>query len=35
MQLKANTVYYPVQPILGNAGNPEAIDQTGDNWNFL
>ena len=34
MQLKANTVYYPMQPIQGNAGNPVKIDQTGDNWNF-
>lgn len=22
MQLRANTVYYPIQPISGNAGNP-------------
>lgn len=35
MQLKANTVYYPMQPIQGNAGNPVRIDQTGDNWNFI
>jgi D-alanyl-D-alanine carboxypeptidase len=23
-----------LQPIPGNAGNPEALDATGDNWNF-
>ena len=34
MQLRANTIYYPIQPIVGNAGNPEMIDQTGDNWPF-
>ncbi len=27
--------YYPPQPIMGNAGNPIAIDITGDNSNFL
>lgn len=34
MQLKANGVYYPLQPINGNAGNPETIDTTGNNWPF-
>ena len=34
MQLRANTVYYPIQPIIGHAGNPQTIDQNGDNWNF-
>ena len=34
LQFKANGFYYPLQPIQGNAGNPEQIDTTGDNWNF-
>jgi len=34
MQIKANGNWYPLQPITGNAGNPEALDTTGDNWNF-
>lgn len=34
MQFKANGNYYPLQPILGNGGNPEVVDTTEDNWNF-
>jgi len=34
MQLKANGMYYPLQPIQGNGGNPETTNTTGDNWNF-
>lgn len=34
MQIKANGSYYPLQPILGNAGNPQTVDTTGDNWPF-
>lgn len=34
MQLKANGMYYPLQPIQGNGGNPETTNTTSDNWNF-
>lgn len=34
LQFKANGSYYPLQPIQGNAGNPESLDTTGDNWNY-
>lgn len=34
MQIKLNTDYYPSQPIIGNAGNPQALDTTGDAWPF-
>lgn len=34
MQLKANGAWYPLQPIQGNAGNPETVDVNGDNWDF-
>lgn len=34
MQFKANGFYYPLQPILGNAGNPDTLDTSGDNWDF-
>jgi hypothetical protein len=33
-QVKFNTEFFPSQPIIGNAGNPQALDQTGDNWPF-
>ena len=35
MQLKFNTDYYPPQPLVGNAGNPQLIDTTGDNSTFM
>jgi len=35
MQLKFNTDYYPPQPLVGNAGNPQMIDTTGDNSVFM
>jgi hypothetical protein len=35
MQFKANGNYYPLQPIQGNAGNPEVLNTTGDNWDFI
>jgi hypothetical protein len=35
MQLKFNTDYYPPQPLVGNAGNPQVIDTTGDNSVFM
>lgn len=35
MQLKANGSYYPLQPILGNAGNPNVTSLSpDDNWNY-
>lgn len=34
MQIKLDTNFYPTQPIVGNAGNPQAVDSTGDNWPF-
>lgn len=34
MQIKFNSEYYPSQPIIGNAGNPQYLDTTGDNWEF-
>jgi hypothetical protein len=34
MQFKANGNFFPLQPVLGNAGNPEAVDSTGDNWEY-
>lgn len=34
MQIKLNTSYYPSQPIVGNAGNPQLVDTSGDNWPF-
>lgn len=34
MQIKFNADYYPSQPITGNAGNPQYLDTTGDNWDF-
>jgi hypothetical protein len=34
MQIKANGSWYPLQPIQGNAGNPETVDVNGDNWDF-
>lgn len=34
MQFKANGNFFPLQPVQGNAGNPESIDTTGDNWEF-
>lgn len=34
MQIKFNADYYPSQPIIGNAGNPQILDTTGDNWAF-
>lgn len=33
-QIKFNTTYYPPQPFIGNAGNPQTIDTTGDNSEF-
>ena len=35
MQFKANGNYFPLQPVLGNAGNPQTLDSTGDNWEFF
>ena len=34
-QLKFNVDYMPPQPIVGNAGNPQYLDTTGDNSAFL
>jgi len=34
MQIKLDTNFYPSQPIVGNAGNPEQLDNTGDNWPY-
>lgn len=34
MQIKFNTEFFPSQPIIGNAGNPQILDTTGDNWAF-
>ena len=34
MQIKLDTNFYPTQPIVGNAGNPEIVDTTGDNWPY-
>lgn len=34
-QIKFNLEYYPPQPIVGNAGNPEMLDNTGDNSPFV
>jgi hypothetical protein len=34
MQIKANGQWYPLQPITGNAGMPEILDTSGDNWDF-
>lgn len=34
MQFKINLDYYPTQPIIGNGGNPEDLDETGDNWPY-
>jgi len=35
MQIKFNTEFYPPQPVLGNAGCPEIVDNTGDNSEFM
>lgn len=34
MQMKANGMWYPLQPIVGNGGNPEDMGTSGDNWNY-
>lgn len=34
MQFKANGAWFPLQPIIGNAGNPEDDGTSGDNWDF-
>lgn len=34
MQFKANGSWYPLQPIIGNGGNPEDVGTSGDNWDF-
>lgn len=34
MQFKANGNFFPLQPVLGNAGNPQSLDNTGDNWEY-
>jgi hypothetical protein len=35
MQLRMNMDYFPSLPLTGNAGNPIAMDSTGDNSIFL
>lgn len=35
MQLKFNTDYYPPQPLVGNAGCPNAVDTSGDNSIYM
>lgn len=33
-QIRFNSEFFPPQPIVGNAGNPEILDSTGDNSLF-
>lgn len=34
-QIKLNTNYWPTQPIVGNAGNPEPVDGDVDNYVYM